>query len=1001
MKIPTTCLRTSNRHSGRKPAVFRSFSAFYFEIPAFLLTFAVTNKKNMTVMEETNKTPSACKTLYADMRHTILAVLLLLCTASGSAQRKTIDLSGRWQSSLGSCTLPGTTDENRLGSGKHPTDVTTQLTRLFPYSGIVSYERDFDLTKDMEQMALTLEIERTKPSTLWIDGDSIGSIRQLYAPHVYVLPASLKAGTHHVRIDIDNRNEAVPSGVHGSHAWTDATQTNWNGMLGRMEIVAKPRTFIQSMRLYPDVEKKAVTVRMQIHAEKAGKYYVALTCSAVGHQGTIPDARKEKMVLQEGMNEVERTLWMGDDVRLWSEFHPNLYTMTATVSSKRTSDQLAKTFGMRNFTTEGTQFVINGHKTFLRGTHDACVFPLTAYCPTDVKAWRRLFAIAKQYGINHYRFHSYTPTEAAFTAADEEGIYLHTELPMWGTINANTVELNDFLRNEAFSLLDFLGDHPSFVSLGLGNELWVDPEMATGWLEEFRQSDSRHLYSQGSNNDLGWKGPKEGGEDFYITCRVGTGDGFSTHVRTSFSFADADHGGILNWNRPGTTGDFSHAVSLCKTPIVSHESCQFQIYPDYKELPKYTGVLYPYNLEIFRDRLKENGLESQIDAFHEATGKWAVDCYKADMEYCLRTPGFGGFQLLDIKDYPGQGSALCGILDAFMDSKGLVRPADFRGWNAPVVPMAVMASHCWSNTDTLRVAVRLCNYTEDVYRTPVEWQLKDDEGLLSRSGQVTYDGLQEGEVAQVGNIIVPLADVERPARLRLTLKTGDYHNYYHLWVYPQQTADRTAGLDFLASDTLDEHTMTALRQGKRVLLTPRHGSIEKQSVGGLFTPDYWNYAMFKTISEQNHKPVSPGTLGMLMNPKHPVFAAFPTEGRTDWQWWSIALHSRPLILNSLPKDYRPVIQTVDNVERNHKLGILMEFRMGEGRLLVCTTDLAAISEYVEGRAYANALKMYVAAKTFNPSQPITEEELRALLYSETKTRNIQGVKNITDYTQHP
>ena len=283
----------------------------------------------------------------------------------------------------------------------------------------------------------------------------------------------------------------------------------------------------------------------------------------------------------------------------------------------------------------------------------------------------------------------------------------------------------------------------------------------------------------------------------------------------------------------------------------------------------------------------------------------------------------------------------------------------------------------------------------------MEWQLKDDEGLLSRSGQVTYDGLQEGEVAQVGNIIVPLADVERPARLHLTLKTGDYHNYYHLWVYPLQTADRTAGLDFLASDTLDEHTMTALRQGKRVLLTPRHGSIEKQSVGGLFTPDYWNYAMFKTISEQNHKPVSPGTLGMLMNPKHPVFAAFPTEGRTDWQWWSIALHSRPLILNSLPKDYRPVIQTVDNVERNHKLGILMEFRMGEGRLLVCTTDLVAISEYVEGRAYADALKMYVAAKTFNPSQPITEEELRALLYSETKTRNIQGVKNITDYTQHP
>ena len=201
----------------------------------------------------------------------------------------------------------------------------------------------------------------------------------------------------------------------------------------------------------------------------------------------------------------------------------------------------------------------------------------------------------------------------------------------------------------------------------------------------------------------------------------------------------------------------------------------------------------------------------------------------------------------------------------------------------------------------------------------------------------------------------------------------------------------------MLSDTLDASTVKALDAGARVLLTPVHSSIERQSVGGLFTPDYWNYAMFKTISENNGKPVSPGTLGMLMDPDHPVFGHFPTDGWSDWQWWSIALNSRPLILNSLDKSYFPIIQTIDNVERNHKLGILMEFKVGKGSVLLCTTDLKAISSYVEGRAYVSAIEEYISSDSFNPAAELSLDQLRALLYSESFTREIRGVKNITDY----
>lgn len=925
------------------------------------------------------------------------------------AQRTALDVSGVWQSSLGECRLPGTTDENRLGGGEHPTTVTSQLTRLYPYTGVVVYEREVVIPAEMEGKRLTLVLERTKPSTLWVDGDSVGSIRKLCGFHEYALP-QLKAGKHRLKVAVDNRNEAVPSGVHGSHAWTDATQTNWNGILGRMEIVAVPQTYIADLQLYPDVEMNEVRVRMSLVAERAGKYEVRLSRSVFKDESGADAVLRKKVTLKEGgRHELDFLMDMGENPHLWSEFHPDLYTMSAVVASKTATDSVAKVFGMRKFSTEGTQFVINGNKTFLRGTHDACVFPLTAYCPTRVDEWRRLFIIAKQYGINHYRFHSYTPTEAAFVAADEVGIYLHAELPLWGTIDSTTTAQNAFLQAEGRDALQYFGNHPSFVSMGLGNELWGDNDLMARWLEEFREMDPRHLYSQGSNNDLGWRGPKlktdaEGSmvaaEDFYITCRVGGGEGFSTHARTSFSFSDADEGGILNWNRPATNVNFSHVVSLCQVPIVSHETCQFQIYPDYKELPKYTGVLHPYNLEIFRNRLEENGLTPQIEAFHEATGKWAVDCYKADMEYCLRTPQFGGFQLLDIKDYPGQGSALCGILDAFMDSKGIVTAEDFRGWNAPVVPMAEMETFCWRSTDTLRVGLTLCNYTEDDYRKPLAWTLYsiDNEGvrndLLNESGEVDFVDVYQGDVTSVGEILLPLSPIKQSTQLRLELKTGDYHNYYNLWVYAAAEPSQT---DVLQSDTLDDKTLMLLQKGATVLLTPKLSSITKQSVGGLFTPDYWNYAMFKTISENNKRPVSPGTLGMLMNPEHPLFDRFPSEGRSDWQWWSIALHSRPLILNALPHTYRPVIQTVDNVERNHKLGILMEFKVGKGKVLIATTDLAAIAPFTEGKAYTAALRSYITSPDFDPDTEISASALRTLLYSETKVRNIQGVKNLTDY----
>ena len=380
------------------------------------------------------------------MKQVFLSLATMLCFLCAQAQeRPFLPLSGTWESSLGTCSLPGTTDENKLGNPAQEPYATSQLTRLYAYSGQVTYERDFTLPEDFAGKKLRLIMERTKPSTLWIDGDSIGSLTHLYAPHCYELPP-LQPGKHHIAIRIDNSETSVPKEIQGSHAWSDATQTNWNGILGRFGIEARDEAYINKVEVYPSLIRKRALVKLTVCTER----YEDATVRIEGEAWNTPETHilptlEQKIPVQPGTTSFTLTLDMGDSPLLWSEFHPALYRLRISLDTDHTHDTQSVDFGMREFRTEGTQFVLNDKKIFLRGKHDGCTFPLTGYTPMDVESWRKVFQTAKRYGINHYRCHSYTPSESALKAADIEGIYFQIELPLWGTIERKNTNLNTFL----------------------------------------------------------------------------------------------------------------------------------------------------------------------------------------------------------------------------------------------------------------------------------------------------------------------------------------------------------------------------------------------------------------------------------------------------------------------------------------------------------------------------------------------------------------------------
>lgn len=939
----------------------------------------------------------------------IFIVLALSSCQKSNEQRHKIDLSGEWQFQLDPnnrgliegyeasefaevVKLPGTTDSNQKGFLNNNREQTAHLSRTYCYVGKAWYRREVQIPEEWKEKRVVLTLERTKPTKIWVDELLVGECDNISTAQRFDLTQHLTPGKHRLTIMVDNGESVPVQLLDNSHAYTEATQTNWNGIIGEISLEATNWLHISALEVEPDVENKVARVRVTIANPDMLTSGAELELSArAWNTGRKHKVKPHLFGLEHGESHYLFELPMGKKAQLWSEFNPAMYRLEARILGV---DKSSVDFGMREFTTQGSQFAINGDITFLRGKHDACVFPLTGHTPMDVEQWRDYFRVCKEYGINHCRFHSWCPPKACFEAADLEGIYLQAELPFWGSLEREEQQLVEFLKKEGVNIQREYGNHPSFVMFALGNELWGDLELMQEFVEEFREVDNRHLYALGSNNFLGYKGEVEG-EDFLVTCRVGGSAQYESHTRGSFSFADAEQGGYLNNTYPNTTTDFSAAIEECTIPVISHETGQFQVYPDYAEIKKYSGVLEPRNMELFRARLDSAGMLEQAEEFARASGRWSAMLYKADIEMDLRTEGFGGFQLLDLQDYPGQGSAFVGVLDAFMESKGHISAEEWREFCSEVVPLFLVEKMCWTTGEKLKGEVKVANYSNhNLSNKPLHWSLIDRNGTPIDSGALIIGEGGRG-LQTVGEVVPDVSSLTKASELLFVLSIDgtEYKNRYPLWVYPD--SEVAVPEEIYIARELNKEMLTKLQEGGSVLWFPSAEEHREQTVGGLFQTDYWNYAMFKRISENAGKPVSPGTLGIVTNPEHPIFNDFPTNYHTNWQWYSIIKQSRPLIMDAMPSEFRPIVQVIDNVERNHKLGLLFELKVGEGRLLVSMSDLEAVGDKPESRQLYNSILNYMASADFEPQTELSAEELEELFSSVAGEKKIVGVANIS------
>ncbi|MFC2127118.1 sugar-binding domain-containing protein [Bacteroidota bacterium] len=916
----------------------------------------------------------------------ISTFVLNSCSTSTITQ---IDLSGEWSVKLDSLdvglkenwavnkfigtpiTLPSTLDDANIGvpSTLKPAInnyVMSNLTRKHQYIGKAWYQTEIDIPNDWKNKSIKLGLERIIwESSVYVDGKLIGTANSLVGSHDYDL-SGLTPGKHLLAICIDNSNKFPLINVAGSmypdvvnqdmaHAYTNHTQIKWNGILGDIELVASAKNTPTNIQVYPNaqLDKLKIIFNQAIRVEGDVFLRVKSIDGVEVYSSKVETSKKENDTY---VIEIDKP----ENIELWDEFNPNLYDVEVVTNTGKVDAR----FGYKFVGNSKGNLALNNKRIFLRGNLECVIFPLTGHPPTEKEDWAKLIKQAKNYGLNHLRFHSWCPPKAAFDAADEAGFYVQVELPHWSLKVGEDEKTTQFLKQEANKMIEDYGNHPSFIFMALGNELEGDATVLNAIVKDLKTKDNRHMYATTAFSFQRPMGTRPEAEDEFFIAQW-TNKGW---IRGQ---------GIFNAKPPHFNADYTSGAAHVKIPLVSHEIGQYSVYPDMSEIEKYTGVLKPLNFIAVKNDLEKKGLLDLAPDFTYASGKLAALLYKEEIERALKTPSFDGFQLLQLQDFPGQGTALVGLLNAFWESKGVISAEEFSQFNSELVPLIRFKKAVYETGETFEASIEIANFYKDLNNQTIDWAIVDESGNEVEKGSLHKVNLSVGNNTNLATINYAIETKEaKKLTITVSLNNTKYKNSWSIWVYPKQVA--TTAKNILITKSIAQ-AVKALNQGKKVLLNPDPKSLT--GITGRFVPVFWSPV---------HFPNQPATMGVLLDNELPVFDSFPTDNYSNWQWWDLCINSKSLITDNI--NVKPLVRVIDNFVTNHHLTNLFEAKVGNGQLVFSSIDLTSdLNKRPVARQLRYSILEYMKSEAFSPLNDIKIEDLKSL-----KLQKKQEVFSATD-----
>jgi len=891
--------------------------------------------------------------------------------------------------------------------------IATRFTRKHTYEGEAVFCRNVRLSLP-EGKRVFLEAERARVLRLLIDGREVPLWKpaSISTPYVFEVTGMLD-GEHEIALISDNSYPGLPrDAIVYSSAATDETQTNWNGVLGYLRLRTEESVFLSSVAVYPMESDKKIPgrtedsesggnagkrgvpdrlmVRAEISAMEPWSGFLTVESEALAHPAEIwadvPAGESE--VVLEGLT-------LAEEVRLWDEEEGNLYKLRAALmksaeppakagespaesaelpaksregqageSGEESADKKTVSFGLRIFGDNGHgRFALNGRTIFLRSEANCAEFPETGHPPMTVEEWEEILKRYRAYGVNCMRFHSHCPPEAAFAAADRLGMLMQPELSHWNPKDAfESEESFCYYRTELETVIRSLANHPSFVMLTLGNELHAGEEGRRRMgelLSSARALDASRLYAWGSNVHYGELGCDQE-SDFYTSqsCKEvvirGTSAGMQGYINRRYPGAD------VNYDR-----EMQRIRQDYQKPVFSFEVGQYEVLPDFGELSMFQGISEPVNLLLIQEKVKKLGLEERWGQYVEASGELALIGYREEVEAALRTRELSGISLLGLQDFPGQGTALVGMMNSHLQPKpyAFAEPERFRAFFRESLPLLLLEKYTFQAGESLKADILVANFGKSDIRGELRYVLK--AGEEERSGALGEIVCPAGTHTEAGTLELVLDFVKKPTKFLLTIRAGGVENTYPLWVYPPVNPLCPEGVYETA--VFDRKAREVLARGGSVYLSPESDKEHlPRSIQGQFTTDFWSVGTF---------PSQEGGMGQLIDASHPLFERFPTDTHTDWQWWAMA-SQRAVIL---PRPLDCIITEMDSYAYLRPMAQLVEFRCGGGRVLLSSMGLQNLQQYPEARALLDAVYHYLGSGRFQPRQELAPEEAAAMV----------------------
>ena len=924
-----------------------------------------------------------------------------------------MDLSGKWKVRLQDGTeaeaeLPGTLDENSIGVPDRPEKlwqsaaplpsgengeqgIGTRFTRKHTYTGPACFTRRILWEETPKGRRCVIRVERSRKLRLAVNGQESRPLLPgtLSTPWVFETE-SLRPGENEIQFVCDNSYQEWPAeAILYSSAATDETQTNWNGLIGDIRLETKPSVFLLNPRTVMNPDGSSVSFQAEVCApEGTAKSCVTVRMESDALAG---EAREFRVVVSGGAQTISIPgIPLAENIRKWRMEDPQLYTVRFALQADGCPEETDETEILTGFRTflpdDGYRLCLNRRRIFLRGEANCAAWPETGHPPMTEEAWEEILRRYQAYGVNCMRFHSHCPPEAAFEAADRIGMLMQPELSHWDPEHAFESDASfRYYRNELTEILHMLGKHPSFVMLTLGNELNCNEKGQERMAELVRCAKETlpdRLYAWGSNAFYGAKGCDRE-SDFYTAQNYG-----KWQMRAISAAQDEEHPdrktkirGYLNNTYPSARANYREGMAALREafpqPMFSFEVGQYEVLPDFGEIAAFCGVTEPVNCRMIREQAEKKGLLPLWNRMVEAGGELALIGYREETEAVMRTPGMSGLSLLSLQDFPGQGTALVGMMNAHLRPKpfGFAQPERFRAFFRDAAPLPELEKYTWTAGETLKAPLRCVNYGAKDLRGDLHISLMIHRGAEEEipAEQVIQDlAIPAGSAEIRGEVCLTLPWVEKAVCAELVLEMDKdkdrFSNRKRIWIYPEEAEVSADGI--LCSEWVTEEVLSALERGERVLLEPP--STEEAlpgSIRGQFTTDFWSVGTF---------PQQEGGMGLLIQEDHPLFSAFPTSFHTDYQWWLMA-GQRAMRLPDERYAGGVLIRQMDSFATLRSFAMLMEVRVGSGRLMISTMDLKRLPQKPEVRALRNAILQYMKTGAFSPKTEMTPEALRMLL----------------------